>query len=61
MPSDEPLIPPLTVIQARLTKNQRERSLLRALFRLAVRVSKEHQVPDVQESSHEAERRGVAQ
>ena len=39
MHDDDPLLPPLPVIRDRLTRNQRERSLLRALFRLAVRTA----------------------
>ena len=37
MPNDAPLLPPVRVIHERLTRNQRERRLLRTLLRLALR------------------------
>jgi hypothetical protein len=61
MPNDESLIPPLPVIQDRLTRNQRERSLLRALFRLALRTERDQPRHDAHEPHHEAGGRGVAQ
>lgn len=58
MHSDESLIPPLSVIRDRLARNQRERSLLRALFRLAIRATKDQSSPNVHEPRQDAERRG---
>ena len=40
MNHDDPLVPPLEAIEARLTENQRERNLLRALQRLAHRADR---------------------
>jgi hypothetical protein len=60
MHNDESLIPPLSVIQDRLSRNQRERSLLRALFRLAIRATKNQPSHDVHEPRHEAEGRRVS-
>lgn len=37
----DPLLPPIGAIHERLTRNQRERKLLRDLLRLAVRASDE--------------------
>jgi hypothetical protein len=42
---DRDLLPPIPVIADRLTRNQRERNLLRALFRLAVRASQDAMRP----------------
>jgi hypothetical protein len=60
MHNDESLIPPLSVIQDRLTRNQRERSLLRALFRLAIRATKDQPSHEVHEPRQEAKRREVS-
>lgn len=55
----ESLLPPLPVIRDRLTRNQRERSILRALFRLAVRVSQDKSKPKTDTHSPETNRREV--
>jgi hypothetical protein len=60
MQNDESLIPPLSVIQDRLTRNQRERGLLRALFRLAIRATKDQGCHEAHEP-READGRGVVQ
>lgn len=39
MTDDAPLLPPVRLIHERLTRNQRERQLLRTLLRLAIRNS----------------------
>jgi hypothetical protein len=54
MPNNDSLLPPLPLIRDRLTRNQRERSLLRALFRLAVRAKKELTHDNAHEPRHEA-------
>lgn len=59
MHEDEPLLPPLPVIRDRLIRNQRERSLLRALFRLALRAAEGQPPRKPDNPAHEAERRGV--
>ena len=61
MHDDEPLLPPLPVIRDRLTRNQRERNLLRALFRLALRAAEGQPNRKRDEPTHEADRRGVSQ
>lgn len=61
MHQDEPLLPPLSVIQERLTRNQRERSLLRSLFRLAIRAAKDRRGQEPDRLDEQAERREVAQ
>ncbi|MFI5454205.1 MAG: hypothetical protein ACHRXM_02020 [Isosphaerales bacterium] len=44
MSHDAPLLPPVRVINERLTQNQRERRRLRTLLRLAIEVGdEEHQ------------------
>ena len=60
MHDDEPLLPPLPVIRDRLTRNQRERNLLRALFRLALRAAEGQPRRKPDDPAHEADRRGVA-
>ena len=60
MLNDESLFPPLPVIQERLTRNQRERSLLRALFRLALRAERDLPPWIAHEPRHEAAGKGAA-
>ena len=59
MADDHELLPPLPLLRDRLTQNQRERSLLRALFRLAVRADQEKPPQTPHKPRHEAECREV--
>jgi hypothetical protein len=58
---DESLLPPLPVIRDRLTRNQRERTVLRALFRLAVRADRDKPEANVSKHHPEADNQGVPQ
>jgi len=60
MADDRELLPPLPLIRDRLTRNQRERSLLRALFRLAVRASQDQPQPEPHVARPDADEREVA-
>jgi hypothetical protein len=59
MADNDTLLPPISVISERLTRNQRERHLLRALFKLAVRAEKERTDKPSRVPGQEADGRGV--
>ena len=59
MADDKSLLPPLPVVRDHLTRNQRERSILRALFRLAVHATQKKSEPKPPTPRHEADGRGM--
>lgn len=59
MVDDDPVLPPLSVLKDRLSRNQRERDQLRTLFRLVLRTSGERADRKLPTPRYEADGRGV--